>query len=189
MTKRFLMGGLKNCFFHLKPKKKAVLSLMFAHKGHEKNVVFQSALIIGMIFCLPMAVFAQSQPQSQAQQAQAKKADDQKKDKFPTQTVMNDDFSVSRPSFTRKGDNSGKGEIMEVSFDIQNNIDNPRNLYVFVIATYEDTKWVRNSFNTKNSYPEKVAIEYFVPFPDNQKNYEYEENGKTEIRKFPKDYK
>jgi hypothetical protein len=40
-----LMGGLNNYFFHYSKRKKVVISLVLAHKGTFKNIVFQSALI------------------------------------------------------------------------------------------------------------------------------------------------
>ena len=140
--------------------------------------------IIVLIACLPLAVNAQSP----AQPEKPKQAEG-KRDMFPPQTVLNSDFTVSRPSFTRKGDNAGKGEIIEVSFDIENSTDIPKDLYVFVIATYEKTKWIKDSFETKKVRPENVVIEYFTCYPDSRKNYEYEENGQTVLRKYPKDYK
>jgi thioredoxin 1 len=39
------MGGLNNYFFPYSKRKKVVISLVLAHKGTFKNIVFQSALI------------------------------------------------------------------------------------------------------------------------------------------------
>ena len=148
-------------------------------------------LIAALICILPVLGCAQPQPQAPAQPSdQGKKADASgTKDPFPPQSVDTDDYKVSPPSFLRKGDNQGKGEVLEVGFDITNNTDNPHQLYLFVIATYEDTKWLYNSFKTKKTVPEKVAIEYFSASPDNRANFEYDINGVKELKKYPKDYK
>jgi hypothetical protein len=45
MIRHSIMGGLNNCFFLFPKRKKAALSLILAHKGTHKNIVFQSALI------------------------------------------------------------------------------------------------------------------------------------------------
>jgi len=37
---------LNNCFFPYSKSKKAVISLVFAHKGGFKNIVFQTALMM-----------------------------------------------------------------------------------------------------------------------------------------------
>jgi hypothetical protein len=39
------MGGLNNYFFLYSKRKKVVISLVLAHKGTFKNIVFQSALM------------------------------------------------------------------------------------------------------------------------------------------------
>ena len=76
-----------------------------------------------------------------------------------------------------------------MQFEVVNETDVPRDFYVFVIATTEETKWVMNSFNTRRTAPEKVDITWFAPQPDNQGNFEYDVNGSKVIKKFPKDYK
>ena len=39
------MGTLNNCFFPYSKRIKAVISLVFAHKGNLEKIVFQTALI------------------------------------------------------------------------------------------------------------------------------------------------
>jgi hypothetical protein len=40
------MGALNNRFFPYSKRKKAVISLVFAHKGGFKNIVFQTTLTV-----------------------------------------------------------------------------------------------------------------------------------------------
>jgi hypothetical protein len=47
-----IMGGLNNYFFPYFKRKKVVISLVLAHKGAFKNIVFKSALIIFMVVFL-----------------------------------------------------------------------------------------------------------------------------------------
>ena len=137
---------------------------------------------------VPVLCVAQNQTQPSAEKPKAA-ADSVSKEQFPPQSVVNDDYTVSHPSFLKKGDNAGKGEILEVGFDITNNTDNPHTLYLFVVATHEVTKWQYNSFNTRKVVPQKVVTDYFSVQPDDQKNFEYELNGVKELKKYPKDYK
>jgi len=58
IKKIMLMGTLNNCFFPYSKSKKAVISLVFAHKGGFKNIVFQTALmaqtgVFSRMFLLP----------------------------------------------------------------------------------------------------------------------------------------
>jgi len=46
-----IMGTLNNCFFPYTKSKKAVISLVFAHKGSFKNIVFQTALMVIELYC------------------------------------------------------------------------------------------------------------------------------------------
>jgi len=147
-------------------------------------------IIIALICVFPVLGSAQTQTPAPVKTDQVKKNETAgSKDPFPPQSVKTDEFTVSQPSFLRKGDNQGKGEILEVGFEITNNTDNPHNLYLFVIATNEETKWQYNSFKNKKITPQKVAIEYFSVSPDVQSNFEYDSNGEKELKKFPKDFK
>ena len=146
-------------------------------------------LLTGVIFLSIAAGFAQSSAPASDQTKKTAAEAKESKDQFPPQSVVNADFNVSQPTFLKKGSNDGKGEVLEVGFDITNNTDRPHDLYIFVLATHEDTTWQYNSFNTKKTIPLKVVIDYFSPFPDDQKNYEYDISGTKEIKKFPKDFK
>jgi desulfoferrodoxin (superoxide reductase-like protein) len=51
-----IMGDLNNYFFPYSKRKKVVISLVLAHKGTFKNIVFQSALIL-FLFSVVMISF------------------------------------------------------------------------------------------------------------------------------------
>jgi hypothetical protein len=119
----------------------------------------------------------------------AKKADETKKDPFPPLTVKTDLFVVTNPTFSKKTELRGKGEILEVQFEIINNTDQPHPFYLFILASYDDALWQYNSFNTKKLVIEKVDINYFSPYPDNKDTFTYDINGAKEIKKYPKDFK
>jgi hypothetical protein len=119
----------------------------------------------------------------------AKKAEETKKDPFPALTVKTDLFAVTMPTFSKKAELHGKGEVLEVQFEIINNTDQPHEIYIFILASYDETAWMYNSFNTKRLIPEKVFVSYFSPYPDNKDNFTYDINGAKEIKKYPKDFK
>jgi hypothetical protein len=119
----------------------------------------------------------------------AKKTDETKKDPFPALTVKSDLFAVTMPTFSKKAELHGKGEVLEVQFEIINNTDQPHQLYIFILASYDETAWMYNSFNTKRLIPEKVYVSYFAPYPDNKETFTYDINGAKEIKKYPKDFK
>ncbi|HEY1407227.1 MAG TPA: hypothetical protein VF857_11505, partial [Spirochaetota bacterium] len=77
----------------------------------------------------------------------------------------------------------------EVVFELTNTEDTPRDLYIFVLASHEEQKWVYNSFRTKRSVPERVDVDLFVPVPSDRANFEYDINGAKLIKKYAKDYK
>ena len=118
------------------------------------------------------------------------KVDKNTKDPFAPYTVLSDDIlDVSWPSFSKSTDPKGRGDMLEVQFSIRNNTDNKHQFYAFVLASYEEVKWGKNSFNTRKTYSEGIKIDYFAPYPDNKENFEYEINGEKQYKKFPKDFK
>jgi len=119
---------------------------------------------------------------------------------IPVLSQYSEKFKLHNFSFNKKIDIEGKGDVLEVEFILKNQIDNPQDLYIFVIATFEKTEKTQSSFEIPIS--EKERIRSFVPFPFDIKNFEYpdtdskgnvkkDENGHDRIRliKFPKDPK
>lgn len=175
-------------------KKKALPADIYCSNCCEDAMrnLFLSMII--MLVCTAVSFSQTNQtgaPASKASPA-AKTADgakEQKEDPYPTYAVSNEDFSVSMPSFSKQGDLHGKGEILEVQFSINNESDGKHQLYVFVLATREEIKWITNSFNTKNVFPEKNDFVEFVPFPGSRENFEYDVNGVKTVKRHAKDFK
>ncbi|HEY1406019.1 MAG TPA: hypothetical protein VF857_05360, partial [Spirochaetota bacterium] len=120
--------------------------------------------------------FTQDKTADQPKKAEepAKTVDTQKNDPFPPFAVSTDLFKLPMPTFSKKIDPKGRGELMEVVFELTNTEDTPRDLYIFVLASHEEQKWVYNSFRTKRTVPEKVDIDLFAPDPSDRANFEYE---------------
>lgn len=115
-------------------------------------------------------------------------------------SLQSKDFSIKSIDFNKRIDIKGRGEILEVVMVLKNNTDNPIDLYVFTIATYEKTQKTRSSF--EKLIPEKEKLRTFKAFPGPDSNFQYpkydpsgkiEKNkkGETKMRyvKFPKDPK
>jgi hypothetical protein len=154
--------------------------------------IFLSMII--MIVCSAVTFSQTNQGGAAASKVspEAKAADSgkqQKEDPTPTYAVSNEDLSVTMPSFSKTTDIHGKGDVLEVQFSVENNSDGKHQLYIFVLATREDIKWVTNSFNTKKIYPEKNDIVEFVPVPGTRDNFEYDTNGVKSIKRHAKDFK
>jgi len=110
-------------------------------------------------------------------------------DNLTPQAAFTDQFSVSMPTFSKKIDVKGRGEVMEIVFEIVNSDETPRDFYVFVLASYETPKWKYDSFKTKKIAPDRTAVDFFVPVPGPESNFEYEVSGVKTIKKHAKDYK
>ena len=86
-----------------------------------------------------------------------------------------------------------KEEILEVEFALNNLIDDPQNLYIFIIATYESHYYTKSSFE-RPSLEDREKIKVINTFPEDVKNFEYtykDEKGNevTEYLKYPKNIK
>lgn len=95
----------------------------------------------------------------------------QKSQLIPIQAQYSDSFDIKNVHFNRNVDLFGKGEVLDVLFELHNKTDDPMDLYVFVIATYEKTEKTTSSFEMP--VPEKDRLRSFVPFPFNMDNFLY----------------
>ena len=95
---------------------------------------------------------------------------------IPVQSQYSDRFSITSIDFNKKTELSGKGEILEVVLTLVNQIDDPQDLYIFVIATYEVGK--PNESLLDAPIPPHQRIRSFVPYPLDLSNFDYTENGK-----------
>ncbi len=131
-----------------------------------------------------------------AQQGGAKKVEAPKEkgtpiqSSFPVQAQYSKTFKIFPYYFNKRIDPSGKGELLEVEMIFENLTDDPQDLYIFVIATYEKKEKTKSSFEIP--VPESERIKNFVAFPDDIRNFQYEkdtEKGGVQLVKYPKNTK
>lgn len=135
-----------------------------------------------LILIIPVLLFSQEKA---VQNTSEKKL-------FPVQAVGTNLFKIYNMSFNKMVPGYA-GEVLEVEFQVKNMIEVPLELYIFVIATYE------NEFKTKSSFEnpsldEPLEIKNIKVFPDDLSNFEYTEkdkdgNDKTVFIKYPKNIK
>jgi hypothetical protein len=119
---------------------------------------------------------------------------------IPSQAQYSDKFTIKNLYFNKRIDLGGKGEVLEVEFILENLIDEPQDLYIFTIATYEKTEKTKSSF--ERPIPARERIRTFITYPDDISNFTYpvtdekgnvkkDENGKDMVKlvKFPKNPK
>lgn len=110
---------------------------------------------------------------------------------MPAQALFSNKLYIPDVNFNRVIDVLGKGEILEVEFTLMSKIDDPQDIYIHVIATFENKEQNKSSFLPP--IPEEERIRSFVPYPDkDKKNYEYtdpDKKDKIELIKYPKNPK
>jgi hypothetical protein len=97
-------------------------------------------------------------------------------DKKPTISVMaqySNAFEIKDMNFNKIVDPKGKGEILQVEFILYNKTDEPIDLYIFTIATYEQTEKTRSSLEMP--IPPAERVRNFCPFPYELANFQYNE--------------
>ena len=115
---------------------------------------------------------------------------DKKNINIPAQALRSDKLKVNEIYFNKMIEGSGKGEILEVEFSIENKIDDPLDLYIFVIATFEWDERTEKSF--ERPIPEKDKIRNFVASTSDIRNFQYrhpKKKGESVLLKYPKDPK
>ncbi|OHD69192.1 MAG: hypothetical protein A2W19_06285 [Spirochaetes bacterium RBG_16_49_21] len=80
-------------------------------------------------------------------------------------------FAIKNIDFNKVIDIGGKGEVLEVQFVLQNLTDDPMDLYIFTIATFEKVERTRSSF--EKPVPPTHRIRSFVPYPPDIANFQY----------------
>jgi hypothetical protein len=111
---------------------------------------------------------------------------------MPVLSINTDRFAMTNLSFNWAVPGA-KEEILEVEFALTNLIDDPQNLYIFIIATYESHYFTKSSFE-RPSLEDREEIKVINTFPEDVKNFEYtykDEKGNevTEYLKYPKNIK
>lgn len=90
---------------------------------------------------------------------------------IPVLSQYSENFKIKNLYFNKRIDRGGKGEILEVEFLLENLTDEPMDLYIFTIATYEKKEKTRSSF--EQPVPPKERVRTFVTFPDDIANFSY----------------
>ncbi len=116
-----------------------------------------------LILFLPVFLFAQDTPAKKTEPSGA----------IPVQSQYSDKFEIKNVDFNKKVDLNGKGENLDVTFILDNHMDDPQDLYLFVVASYEVGKPKETLFD--NPIPPHKRIRSFVPFPLDLANFEYSE--------------
>ena len=107
---------------------------------------------------------------------------------IPVQSLYSNQVKIKDVYFNKRVDRTGKGEELEVEVLLENLTDNPMDVFVNVIATYEKVEKTKSSFEMP--IPEKERIRNFVPYPDDIANYEYTDSkGKKIFQAYPKNTK
>lgn len=123
---------------------------------------------IMLVLLIPALVFSQD---TGKQQKSAKT-------NIPVLSQYSNSYAIRNLYFNKKIDISGKGEILEVEFILENLTDDPMDIYLFTIATYEKVEKTRSSF--EEPVPPKERIRTFVSYPDDIQNFTHpvlDENG------------
>ncbi|MCU0846504.1 MAG: hypothetical protein MUD12_01290 [Spirochaetes bacterium] len=132
--------------------------------------------LILTILALPIMIFSQESTDKKAGSDAPKKIESQISTSIPVQAQYSDEFAIKNIEFSRKVDLLGKGDILEVKMMFDNLNDDPKDLYIFVIASYEKIEKTKSSF--ERPVPEKERIRTFVPFPNNIENFKYPDKDK-----------
>ncbi len=125
----------------------------------------QRILIILLICALPVVVMTQENEAPQKTEETTRTVQKQ----VPVLSQYSKDFLIKNISFNKRIELSGKGELLEVEFELVNKTDYPLDLYLFIIASYEVKEKTRSSFETP--IPPEKRIRSFIPYPDEIDNF------------------
>ncbi len=161
-------------------------------------MIRKSILTVAFIL-LPLAAFAQEQGNKAAAAPKGGLA------KFPVQSIRPYEFNVKHFTMSRIYEVRGRGEILNIEFELQNKTDIPQDLYIYTIATHEVHREHPSTFDMLLTEDEKKVMRVFVPYPAaaedknaehrnmKHENFTFElgegENRHKAIIKFPRDPK
>ncbi len=94
----------------------------------------------------------------------------QVKTQIPVQAQYSNRFKIKHVNFNKHIDFWGRGEILEIEFVIINQTDDPMDLYIFTIATYETKREKDSYFKMPIDSEKKIN---FVPHPFDLDNFQY----------------
>jgi hypothetical protein len=152
-----------------------------------------SIAVILSIFCFPL--FSQDKIETSAEKdvtvgpnKPSVKPNDTANKNIPVQSLYSELLEIQKVYFNKKIDPTGTGDLLEVEFEVTNKIDDPQDIYLFVIATFEKSEKTNSSLEAP--IPEKERLRSFVPYPEDISNFEYTDfSGKAKLLKQPKNTK
>jgi hypothetical protein len=150
-------------------------------------------ILIALMLLLPGILLSQAEKEKEKGPVKLKM-------NIPVLSQYSNNFAIKTIDFNKRTDLGGKGELLEVAFQLENLSDDPVDLYIFTIATFEKKEITKSSF--ERPIPAKEKIRTFVPYPDDISNFSYadvdkdgnvmkDKNGLEVIKfeKFPKNPK
>lgn len=148
-----------------------------------------------LMFLCPILLFSQEEKKEGVSTNQSKIITN-----IPVQAQYSNSFKIKNLFFNKRIDLGGKGEILEVEFTLENLTDDPMDVYIFTIATFEKVEKTKSSL--ERPVPQKERIRTFVTYPDDISNFSYtdtdekgnikkDKNGLEIVKliKFPKNAK
>lgn len=151
--------------------------------------------MVVLAFLCPFLLLAQDAKKVDAPKEQSKIITN-----IPAEAQYSNNFNIKSIFFNKRIDPGGKGEILEVELTLENLTDDPMDLYLFTIATYEKVEKTKSSFERPIPYRERIRT--FVTYPDDISNFSYldtddkgnvkkDKNGLEMVKlvKFPKNPK
>ncbi len=123
-------------------------------------------VIVLLAFLCPALLFSQEVKKDDTTRDQSKIITN-----IPVQAQYSNSFAIKNLFFNKRIDYRGKGEILEVEFTLENLTDDPMDVYIFSIATFEKVEKTKSSF--ERPIPQRERIRTFVTYPDDISNFSY----------------
>jgi hypothetical protein len=90
---------------------------------------------------------------------------------IPALSQYSEKFAIKNVFFNKRIEPGLKGELLEVEFLLENKTDDPMDLYIFAVATFEKVEKTKSSL--ERPVPQKERIRTFVAYPDDITNFTY----------------
>lgn len=159
------------------------------------RIAMKKYVIVVLALLCPALLFSQDVKKEDAAKEQSKIITN-----IPVEAQYSNSFAIKNLFFNKRTDYSGKGEILEIEFTLENLTDDPMDLYVFTIATFEKVEKTKSSL--ERPIPLRERIRTFVTYPDDISNFSYSDTdekgnvkkdknglGIVKLVKFPKNSK
>ncbi len=122
-----------------------------------------------MILMLPLTLY--SEDKAEKPKESGKNELNTILENYPPQMIKDDRFEIKNLTFGRVYDLHGRGEVLNVEFELKNMTDQTMEFYIIVIAAYTVEKRDKSSFLKPLSDKDKILMRSFVPFPIEPKDF------------------